>query len=343
MMNPFVALRACMLRTAASKGRVLAATGVLALVRLSAADFSPAILYDFGGKNDGSFNQSASVGAERMKRETGVPIREFEISSAAQREQAMQQFIRRGATVIVAIGFNQATAVQAVAQKYPAVKFTLVDAVVDLPNVQSINFREQESSYLCGMAAALASKTGKVGFVGGMDIPLIRKFQVGYTAGAKYVNPQIEVYANMTGNTPAAWSNPTAGAELAKSQFGRGADVVFHAAGATGLGVLQAAADAGLLGIGCDSNQDALHPGNVLTSAVKRVDVAVYEAFMAAKNGTWKGGPHVLGLAENGVDYSLDADNRKVLTPAIEKRLNEAKADIVAGKITVPEYREQTP
>ncbi|HVU33633.1 MAG TPA: BMP family ABC transporter substrate-binding protein [Opitutaceae bacterium] len=312
---------------------------IAASTTAAAAGFMPAIVYDIGGKFDRSFNQSASVGAERFKKETGIGIREFEIRNPAEREQVMTQLARRGATIIVAIGFTQASAVEHVAKEFPHVEFTLVDAVVNLPNVQSVIFREQESSFLCGMAAAMASKTGKVGFVGGMDIPLIRKFALGYVAGVHYVNPQAEVIENMTGTTPAAWDDPTKGAELARSQFGRGADVVFHAAGATGMGVLQAATDEGKLGIGCDSNQDYLHPGHVLTSAVKRVDVAVFKAFTAAKAGTWKPGEVVLGLAEEGVDYSLDEYNRSVLTPAMETRLNEAKAAIIAGKIKVPEYR----
>ena len=310
-------------------------TGAAALV--SAKDFLPAIVYDFGGKFDRSFNQSASEGAEKFKRDTGIAFREFEITNAAQREQIMAQSAKRGANIIVAVGFTQASAVEKVAKQFPNVKFTIIDAVVDLPNVQSINFREQESSFLCGMAAALASKTGKIGFVGGMDIPLIRKFALGYVEGAHYVNPGIEVFQNMTGTTPAAWGDPTKGAELAKSQFGRGADVVFHAAGATGIGVMQAAADAGKLSIGCDSNQDYLHPGSVLTSAVKRVDVAVYKAFEDAKNGTWQPGQLVLGLAENGVDYSFDEHNRTVLTPAMKQRLDQARADIVSGKLKVSE------
>jgi basic membrane protein A and related proteins len=305
----------------------------------AAADVSPAIIYDFGGKFDRSFNQSASAGVERFKKETGIPVREFEILNASQREQAMRQFARRGATIIVAVGFTQASAVETVAKEYPDVKFAVIDGLVDLPNVESINFREQESSYLCGVAAAMASKTGKVGFVGGMDIPLIRKFAVGYKAGVASVDPKIEVIENMTGTTPAAWTNPSAGAELAKSQFGRGADVVFHAAGATGVGVMQAAADAGLLSIGCDSNQDYLHPGSVLTSAVKRVDVAVYTVFMEVKNGTWKPGTKDLGLAEEGVDFTLDEFNRKLITPEMEKKLDQVKADIIAGKVIVPEYK----
>src|SRR5271154_6005609 len=303
-----------------------------------AADFSPAIIYDFGGKFDRSFNQSAAEGAARFSKANGIAVREFEIQNASQREQVMRQFARRGASVIVAVGFTQASAVETVAKEFPAVKFAIIDGVVDLPNVESINFREQESSFLCGMAAAMSSKTGKVGFVGGMDIPLIRKFALGYRAGVAYVDPKIVVLENMTGTTPAAWTNPSAGAELAKSQFDGGADIVFHAAGATGLGVMQAAADANLLSIGCDSNQDYIHPGSVLTSALKRVDVAVETVFNEVKDGTWKPGQKALGLAEDGVGFSLDEFNRKLITPEMEKRLDQAKADIIAGKITVPLY-----
>lgn len=306
-----------------------------------AADFAPAIIYDMGGKFDKSFNQSANDGTVRFKKETGIEVREFEVTNAAQREQAMTRFAQRGAQVIVAIGFSQASAVEAAAKKFPNVKFTIIDGTVNLPNVQSINFREQESSFLCGMAAALASKTGKVGFVGGMDIPLIRKFAQGYTDGAKFVNPQAEVFQNMTGTTAAAWNDPTKGGELAKSQIGRGADVIFHASGNTGGGVMQAAKDAGKLSIGCDANQNYLHPGSVLTSAVKRVDVAVYQTIMDAKNGTWKGGPIVLGLAEDGVGYSLDEHNRKLITPAMEAKLATAKADIISGQLKVAEYKAQ--
>ena len=320
--------------------RALAALVAMASV-VRAADFSPAIVYDMGGKFDRSFNQSASEGVARFQKETGIAAREFEITNAAQREQAFTQMARRGAAIIVGTGFTQASAIEKVAKQFPNVKFAIIDAVVDLPNVLSINFREQESSFLCGMAAAMASKTGKVGFVGGMDIPLIRKFALGYVEGVHYVNPAAEVFQNMTGTTPAAWNDPTKGAELAKSQFGRGADVIFHAAGGTGLGVMQAAKDAGLLSIGCDSNQDYIHPGRVLTSAVKRVDVAVYKTFMDAKNGTWKAGQLMLGLAEQGVDFSLDEHNRQLITPAMEAKLNQAKADIIAGKIKVSEYKAQ--
>src|SRR5258708_5427181 len=313
--------------------------GVSRLSVLAAEKFLPAIVFDTGGKFDGSFNQSAYEGAERFKKETGIVYREFEVTNGAQREQAMEQLARRGATVIVAVSFTQASAVEKVARQFPNVKFTIVDAVVDLPNVQSILYREQESSYLCGMLAALVSKTGKIGFVGGMDIPLIRRFALGYEAGAHAVNPSIEVFQNMTGTTRAAWNDPTKGAELAKRQFGRGADVGFHAAGATCIGVMQAAQDAGKLAIGCDSNQNGLHPGHVLTSALKRVDVAVFSAFQFARDGSWKPGVHVLGLAEDGVDWALDKYNRSLITPEIELKIRQARADIIAGKIKVPEYQ----
>ena len=187
---------------------LLLALAAAAACAAPAADFSPAIVYDFGGKFDRSFNQSASVGAERFRKETGIAVHEVEIQNASQREQIMRQFARRGASIIVAVGFTQASAVETVAKEYPDVKFAVIDGLVDLPNVESINFREQESSFLCGMAAAMASKTGSVGFVGGMDIPLIRKFALGYRAGVAYVNPKDEVFENMTGTTPAAWTIP---------------------------------------------------------------------------------------------------------------------------------------
>jgi basic membrane protein A len=323
-----------------SRLAALAALILAVVLPASAQVLRPAIVYDFGGKFDRSFNQSASEGVARFRKDTGISFREFEVTNATQREQVMRQFARHGCNLVVAVGFSQASAVEKVAGEFPDVKFVIIDGVVDLPNVESVNFREQESSFLCGMAAALSSRTGKIGFVGGMDIPLIRKFALGYSAGAAYVNPRIEVFQNMTGTTPSAWNDPTRGAELAKSQFGRGADVVFHAAGGTGLGVMQAAKDAGLLSIGCDSNQDYIHPGSVLTSAVKRVDVAVYKAAQAARSGAWTPGRIYLGLAEEGVGYSLDDSNRSVLTPAIERRLERARTDIVAGKIKVPEYRE---
>jgi basic membrane protein A len=321
------------------KRTILAALAATAIATTAtAADFKPAVVFDMGGKFDKSFNEAAYNGAERFKKETGINYREFEVTNVSQREQALRNMARRGANIVIAMGFAQASAVEKVAKEYPDVKFTLVDAVVDLPNVQSVVFKEHEGSFLVGMAAAMASKTGKVGFVGGMDIPLIRKFALGYVEGAKYVDKNIEVFENMTGTTPAAWNDPTKGGELARSQFDRGADVVYAAAGGTGLGVYQAAKDSGKLAIGVDSDQNYLHPGTMLTSMVKRVDVAVHDAFKTAMDGTWKGGIKVLGLKEKGVGYALDKYNRDLITPKMEARLNQARQDIIDGKIKVTDY-----
>ncbi|MGH6905049.1 MAG: BMP family lipoprotein [Geminicoccaceae bacterium] len=314
------------------------AAGMFAACTASAQDFTPAVIFDMGGKFDKSFNEAAYNGAERFKQETGIEYLEFEITNESQRDQALRRMARRGADVVVAVGFSFATPLEAIAKEFPDTEFVIIDSVVEQPNVQSVVFKEHEGSFLVGMAAAMASQTGKVGFVGGMDIPLIRNFAHGYQQGVKYVDPDAEVFVNMTGTTPAAWNDPAKGAELAQSQFDRGADVVYAAAGGTGLGVLQAAADSGKLSIGVDSNQNYLHPGSVLTSMLKRVDVAVYDAFTKAKEGTLETGVKNLGLAEDGVGYALDENNRELITPDMEAKLEEAKQKIIAGELEVTDY-----
>jgi basic membrane protein A and related proteins len=303
-----------------------------------AQDFTPAIIFDMGGKFDKSFNEAAYNGAERFKEETRIDYLEFEVTNESQRDQALRRMARRDADVVVAVGFSFATPLEQIAKEYPDTKFVIIDGVVEQPNVQSVVFKEHEGSFLVGMAAAMASKTGKVGFVGGMDIPLIRNFAHGYQQGVKYVDPDAEVLVNMTGTTPAAWNDPAKGAELAQSQFDRGADVVYAAAGGTGLGVLQAAADSGKLSIGVDSNQNYLHPGSVLTSMLKRVDVAVYNAFKDAQEGDLETGVQNLGLADEGVGYAIDEHNRDLITPEMEAKLEEAKQKIISGEIEVTDY-----
>ncbi len=304
-----------------------------ALATAGAALAEPAVIYDMGGKFDKSFNQAGYDGAERWKKESGKPYLEFEISNPAQREQAQRRMAERGADPIVGIGFSQGSAVEKVAKDFPKLRFAIIDSVVSLPNVQSIVFKEHEGSFLVGMMAALASKTGKVGFVGGMDIPLIRRFQCGFEQGARFANPKVETSGNMTGTTPAAWNDPARGAELAKAQFAGGVDVVFAAAGGTGIGVYQAAKDAGKLAIGVDSNQNHIQPGTMLTSMVKRVDVAVYTAFKGVTPGVSS-----LGLKEGGVDYALDEHNAKLVSAEMKKKVDAAKADIISGKIKVVDY-----
>ena len=308
------------------------------LLAAPAARAQPAVVYDAGGKFDKSFNEAAYNGMERFRKETGGSYLEFEIANDTQREQAFRRMAQKGANPIIGIGFTQASALEKVAKEFPQLKFAIVDMVVNLPNVQSVVFKEQEGAFLAGMAAAMASTSGKVGFVGGMDVPLIRRFQCGYEQGAKYANPKVETLANMTGTTPAAWSDPTRGGELARNQFSRGVDVIFAAAGGTGVGVYQAAKDQGRLAIGVDSNQNHLHPGTMLTSMVKRVDVAVFNIARSVKDNRWQSGVQVLGLKENGVALAMDEHNAKRVTPEMRKRLDAAQADIVAGRIKVADY-----
>ena len=308
---------------------VLAAT----LAASFAALAEPAIIYDLGGKFDKSFNEAAYNGMEKWKKDTGKKYLEFEVTNESQREQSVRRMAEKGASPIISVGFSQASAVEKVAKEFPKLQFAIVDMVVDAPNVQSVVFKEQEGSFLVGAMAAMASKTGKVSFVGGMDIPLIRKFECGYEQGAKFANPKAEVFQNMTGTTGAAWNDPARGGELAKAQFAKGSDVVFAAAGATGTGVYQAAKDSGKLAIGVDSNQNHLQPGTMLTSMLKRVDVAVYNV-----SKEFKPGLTVLGLKEGGVDYAMDQNNAKLVTADMKKKVEAAKADIISGKIKVADY-----
>jgi len=317
---------------------VMVAVGVSAAAH--AADFKPAVVYDMGGKFDKSFNEGVYSGIKRFIDETGVEVMEFEVTNPAQREQAMRRMVNRGATVVLGVGFAQADAMDKVAADFPDTKFAIIDVNwLDRPNLRQYAFKEHEGSFLVGVAAALASETGKVGFIGGMDIPLIRAFACGYVQGVKHAKDSVDVLQNMTGTTPAAWNDPGKGAELAQSQIDRGADVIYQAAGGTGIGVIRAAADAGKFAIGVDSNQNHLAPGTVLTSMLKRVDVAAYETFKDAMSGDFDTGTRILGLAEGGVGWALDEHNESLITSAMKSEIEAASADIVAGKIQVHDYR----
>ncbi|MEO3429023.1 BMP family ABC transporter substrate-binding protein [Pelagibius sp. CAU 1746] len=325
-------------KVTAAAAALVVSTSLASLSTAAAAEFSPAVVFDMGGKFDKSFNEGVYNGVERFKKESGLEYREFEVTNETQREQALRRMAQRGANPVVGVGFAQAPALEKVAKEFPDTHFAIIDAVVDLPNVRSIVFKEHEGSFLVGMIAALKSQTGKVGFVGGMDIPLIRKFACGYEQGAKFVSKDTEVVQNMTGTTPAAWNDPTRGSELAKSQFDRGVDVVYAAAGGTGVGVYQTAEDSGKLAIGVDSNQNYLHPGTMLTSMLKRVDVAAYTAFKDAHDDKWTSGIQVLGLAEDGVGWALDEYNKDLITDEMKAKVEAASADIVAGKLQVHDY-----
>lgn len=319
--------------------KLLAGLAVLVLLTgaAHASDVVPGLLYDIGGKFDKSFSEAAYEGAERFKKETGLEYVDFEVSNEAQRVQAIRRFAEDGRNPIVMAGFSWGTALTTIANDYPKTNFVIIDTVVDKPNVHSILYNEHEGSYLVGLMGAMTSKSKKLGFVGGMDIPLIRKFACGYVGGAK-AGGAIQIIQNYTGDTPAAWNDPTRGSEIAASQISQGADVVYQAAGGTGVGVLTAAADAGKLGIGCNSNQNYLHPGSVLTSMLKRVDVAVYNAFKDASEGKFPTGVTVLGVKEGGIGFSLDEYNKPLVSAEVLTKVQKAEADIVSGALQVHDY-----
>jgi basic membrane protein A len=295
------------------------------------------LVLDKGGKDDKSFNTAAFRGATDAAKQLGIELKEVESPDDAAFEPALRTFAERGYGLIIAIGFAQVDAVKKVAPQFPTTHFAIVDGVVDLPNVTSLMFAEHEGAYLMGYLAALLSKTGKIGFIGGMDIALIRRFQMAYEAGAKFANPKITIEVNYVGVNSSAWANPTRGKELALSQYGRGVDVIFHAAGASGLGVFDAAEEKQAYVIGCDSNQNALKPGRVASSMLKRVDTAVFDVIKLQSEGHFQSGKHDFGLRDNGIDYAVDANNEKIIAP-FKAKIDQVRAKIVAGEIKVPDY-----
>ncbi|MCM2563495.1 BMP family ABC transporter substrate-binding protein [Lutimaribacter sp. EGI FJ00015] len=317
---------------------LLGATASLALTA-GAALADPALIFDLGGKFDKSFNEAAHNGAQRWGEETGGSYNEIELQSAAQREQALRRFAEAGFNPVITMGFAMADPLSSVAPDYPDTKFVAIDVTwLEAPNVRQIGFAEHEGSYLVGMMAAMASESDTIGFIGGMDIPLIRHFGCGYAQGAKAVNPDIEIIANMTGTTPEAWNDPIKGSELTVNQIAQGADVIYAAAGGTGEAVLRTAADEGILSIGVDSNQNHLFPGKVLTSMLKRVDVAVYDAMKAGED--LETGVFNIGLAENGVGYALDEHNASLVSDEMKATVDAARQQIIDGEISVASYYE---
>lgn len=313
----------------------LGAAAAVALMA-GAAAAEPALIYDLGGKFDKSFNEAAFHGAEKWAKETGGKFKELEMQSEAQREQALRRLAESGANPIAMTGFAFGDVLNSVAPDYPNTKFVIVDAVVDQPNVRSVVFQEEQGSYLVGLLAGMKSKTGTVGFVGGMDIPLIRKFGCGYVQGVKAAKPDAKIVQNYVGTTPSAWNDPVKASELTKAEISQGADVIYAAAGQSGLGVLQTAADEKILSIGVDSNQNHLHPGSVLTSMIKRVDNAIFDAFK--EGDSMKTGTEVMGLANEGVGYALDDNNKDLITPEMKTAVDAAAEKIKSGEIKVHDF-----
>ncbi|MBK7889494.1 MAG: BMP family ABC transporter substrate-binding protein [Bdellovibrionales bacterium] len=295
------------------------------------------LVLDKGGKDDRSFNTAAVVGSSQAAKEFGLTIKDVESPDDTAFEPALRTFAERGLPLVIAIGFGQADALKKVAPQFPNTKFAIVDAVVEGPNVASLMFEEQEGSFLVGYLAGLATKTNAVGFVGGMEVALIRRFLMAYEAGAKAANPKVKVLNNFVGITASAWANPTRGKELALSQINQGADVIFHAAGASGMGVFDAAEEKKVYAIGVDSNQNAIKPGRVLTSMLKRVDTAVYAVIAEVVKGEFKPGLRSFGLKDKGIDYAVDSNNEAVIAP-YKSKLEEVRAQIISGKIVAPDY-----
>ncbi len=308
------------------------------------------IVFDIGGKNDRSFNAAAWEGVQRAEKDLPICLYDVEPGNPTSIEPAMRAFAEKNFDLIVGVGFAQGPIMQKVANDYPQIKFAIVDGVITdkdgepLPNVASLVFREHEGSYLVGMLAAQKSKSGVLGFVGGMDIPLIHKFETGYAEGAKSVNPNIRIVDNYVGVTDAAWNNPGKGREIANDQLSKGADVIFTAAGNSGLGAFDAVeqygknpqtGEANKFVIGVDSNQNGVKPGFVLTSMVKRVDNAVYDVVKEVLDGKFAGGFHVFGLDKDGVAFAMDDNNKALITPEMLQKVEEAKGEIVSGKIKV--------
>ncbi len=307
-----------------------------------AAPLKVGLVLDKGGKDDKSFNSAAYAGATKAEKELKIELKYVEASDVTALENLHRAFARKKFDLIIGIGFAQTEAIKKIAAQFPDVKFALVDGEVLAANVRSLLFEEHEGSFVVGALAAMKSKTAKVGFIGGMDIPLIRRFSLGYEAGAKFANPKATVVNNFIGVTGEAWNNPAKAKELALAQITSGVDVIFVAAGASGSGAFDAIEEKGKLAIGVDSNQNWMKPGAILTSMMKRVDVAVYNTIQDTQNNKFTSGVVRYGFKDKGVDYALDKNNEKLLTPDLIAKLEEIKSQILSGKIKVPDYYKQS-
>ena len=301
----------------------------------------PAIIYMHEGNySDRAFIDAARAGAERAEKELGIHVQQYGIKSSENPTASLKKVADTGASPIIAVGYENVLAVVNIAEHYPNTRFTVVDGLVPplYPNVQSVLFKDHEGAFLVGLIAAKISQRSHVGFVGGMDIPLIRNFQLGFAQGARYGNPAIAVESDFVGDTPYAWSNPVEAHKLAIKQFDAGADIIFAAAGGSGLGVLKAANETGKMAIGVDTNQNGLFPGHVLTSMVKRVDMVVYDALKLSRDGKWNPGIKYLGIKEGALDYAVDENNRKLISSDLIEQVATAKERIISGQITIESY-----
>jgi len=304
------------------------------------------LVFDVGGRGDKSFNDSAFAGLMRARDELGIAAEYIEPADGADRESAMRIFASRGFDLIVGTGFIFTDDVTLLAEEYPDLRFACVDYALKIdeagnplpppPNVAALKFREEEGSFLVGALSGLLSDSRQVGFIGGMPVPLIQRFEAGYRAGVGHVCPDCEVSVNYAGVTHGAFKDPGKGKELALAQYRGGADIVYHASGSTGLGVFEAARLTENLAIGVDSDQYHEAPGFILTSMVKRVDNVLFTVIEDVTHGEFRGGVHSFGLAEDGVGYISDANNRELIPSAARSRVDAIREQIIAGEILVP-------
>jgi len=349
-------LRSCLVLVIVAAAAGLSACTERTEARREGCDIRVGIVFDIGGKNDRSFNAAAWEGVKRAANDMPICLYDVEPGNPTSIEPAMRAFAEKGVDLIIGVGFAQGPIMQKVAEDYPNTKFAIIDGVIfekdgktPKQNVASLVFREHEGSYLVGQIAAAKSKTGVLGFLGGMDIGLIHRFNKGYEEGAKSVNPNIKLITNYVGVTDAAWNNPGKGKELALAQIEKGADVIFTAAGNSGLGAFDAVeqygkneqGEANKFVIGVDSNQNMVKPGFVLTSMVKRVDNAVYDVVKEVLDGKFQGGFHVFGLDKDGVAYAMDENNKALIPEEVISKVEASKAKIINGEIKVTDAMTQ--
>lgn len=311
---------------------------MLGLTFASAAPVKIGLILDKGGKDDHSFNAAAFAGATQAQKEQKFEFQYLEAPDDHSFEALLRNMVSKDFGLIISVGFSQAEAVRKVAAKFPNKKFAIVDGKVELPNVKSLMFEEHQGSFLVGALAAMYSKSPSIGFIGGMDIPLIRRFEMAYKAGVEYIKPSAKIVSQYIGVSGDAWNNPTKAKEIALSQYSSGVNVIFAVAGASNMGIFDAAQAKKEKAIGVDSNQNGIKPGTILTSMLKRVDVAVHETCTEFVKGNFKNGVFRFGLKEKGVDYALDEHNKALITESQKSRLEEIRKKIISGEINVPDY-----
>ncbi|MCP4727752.1 MAG: BMP family ABC transporter substrate-binding protein [bacterium] len=301
--------------------------------------FKIGIIFGEGGKDDMSFNANAWQGAMRAKNDFNIEVKDVETGNPSMIEPTVRIFAEQDFNLIIGVGFAIKSAIEKIAPEFPDKNFVTIDTQVDQPNVASLIFQENESSYLVGIIAGMMTKTGVVGFVGGMKMPIIERAYRAYTAGVKYADPGVRVLEHYAGVTINAFSDPAKGKELTLDQISRGADIVYQAAGATGMGVFDAAVEQKIFAIGSDSNQNRLRPGVILTSMLKKLDVALYEIIRETVQDSFEPGIHIFNLTNDGVGYAIDEHNQDMIPNEVIQKVEEAKQAIISGAIKVPDHK----